>query len=208
MSLFRPQRPLRYIHVGVARHPTVETMAQLAIAGRHGGGHQPMPLLRRRRVPARPHRRCIRAEAALYQRSASSIDPGTDAVAWLHQIGMWVEARIQQRNRDPPTGLARVGVHAQRRRQRAKCPSASSGRICWMRSCSAAWARTSHHVRSSERHTRSSSATPQACATAPRGRCGGSPSRISETEPKQASRRWCSIGRRSASAASLSAYTR
>src|SRR5205814_136000 len=54
----------------------------------------------------------------------------------------------------------------------------------------------------SSRQTRSTSATPQAWATQPRGRWGASPSRISETCPSPASLRWCSKGRSSASAAS------
>ena len=70
-----------------------------------------------------------------------------------------------------------------------------------------------HHVHAdgvpaSSRHTRRVSAMPHACATQPTGRWGASPSRISDTLPRHASRRWCSTGVNSANAARRSPWTR
>src|SRR5262245_49218607 len=93
--------------VGLARQPTIEAVAQSAIAGGDGAGHQAVPLPGGGGVPARPTRCLVRVESANIERLLAGVDPGADTIARDHQVGMRIEARVEQRDRDATASKAR-----------------------------------------------------------------------------------------------------
>ncbi len=96
--------------LGAAGNAAVQAVAQPAVAGRHGAGHQPVPLGRRAAVPAWPARLLFGREGQRAGAPAPGLHPGPNAVARLGQIGMRVKARVQQGNGDTLAVKARVGV--------------------------------------------------------------------------------------------------